>query len=298
MSAPLLVLINAGAGSRAAGSDEAKRLEVLAACAQAGVEAVVEIVDGGRLTERARRAADEGARVVAAAGGDGTVNAVARALVGRDTALAVLPLGTLNHFAKDLRLPLDLGSAAQVLARARVVAIDVGSVNGRCFLNNSSIGLYPRLVEDRERQRADLGRRKYVAMAVAGWHALKRLPLQRVHLDAGGRQLSRVVPFVFVGNNQYDFQIRPMGTRARIDAGRLWLYVPSARGRRELFRILFFALFHRARQARHLHALPVTHATLRLRRGLAAVGIDGEIVRMRPPLRFRILQGALKVVVP
>jgi diacylglycerol kinase family enzyme len=292
MSAPIPVLINAGAGVDP--SVDAVR----AALAGVGVPSEIEALEGRRLTDRARALVRERAPMVVAAGGDGTVNAVAHALVGSGTALGVLPLGTLNHFAKDLGLPVELSAAAAVLARGRVAAIDVGAVNGRCFINNSSIGLYPTLVEDRERQRRELGRRKYVAMAVAIWRALKRLPLLWVRLEAAGRHLSQIVPFVFVGNNEYAFTVVPMGTRERLDRGRLWLYVPSARGRRELFRIFLFALFHRSRETRHLHGLPVIEATVRLRRGLTPVGIDGEIVRLRPPLRYRVLRGALKVVVP
>jgi diacylglycerol kinase family enzyme len=284
------VLINAGADPDV----EAVR----AALDGAGVPAAVEEMAGGRMTPRARELVAAGTAMVVAAGGDGTVNAVAHALVGSATALGVLPLGTLNHFAKDLGLPLDLPAAAAVVARGRVAAVDVGAVNGRYFINNSSIGIYPTLVEDRERQRRELGRRKYVAMAVAIWRALKRLPLLWVRLEAAGHHLAQVVPFVFVGNNEYAFNVVPMGTRERLDRGRLWLYLPSAHRKRELFRIFLFALFHRSRETRHLHGLPVTEATLRLRRGLAPVGIDGEVVRLRPPLRYRILRGALRVVVP
>src|SRR4051812_44354533 len=151
MSDSIHVLINAGAGLGARVGVESTVDAVRAALGEAGVAVEVEALEGRRLTGRASELAGAGAPMVVAAGGDGTVNAVAAALIGRRTAMGVLPLGTLNHFAKDLGLPLDLPAAAAVIARGRVSQVDVGAVNGRCFINNSSIGLYPTLVEDRER---------------------------------------------------------------------------------------------------------------------------------------------------
>src|SRR3954447_6264864 len=148
----VLVLLNAAA----AGADEAapaRRVdEVRAAFAPTGVEAEVRAVPADRLTATPPEAASApGGKVagVVAAGGDGTVSAVASALAGTDRVMGVLPAGTLNHFAKDLRLPLTLADAARVIAAARTTGVDVGEVNGRCFVNNSSIGLYPHVVVKR-----------------------------------------------------------------------------------------------------------------------------------------------------
>ncbi|HVG33349.1 MAG TPA: diacylglycerol kinase family protein, partial [Pyrinomonadaceae bacterium] len=116
---------------------------------------------GNEIVELARRAARDDCHTVIAGGGDGTINAVASAVVGTDKRLGVLPLGTLNHFAKDLKIPLDLEGAVSNIFDAHVARVDVGEVNGRIFLNNSSLGLYPSIVRQREKQQERLGRGKW-----------------------------------------------------------------------------------------------------------------------------------------
>ena len=123
--------------------------------------------------------------MVVAAGGDGTMNAVASALIGTETAMGVLPLGTLNHFAKDLKIPLELEGAVATIVTGRIVPIDVGEVNGHIFLNNSSIGIYPWIVRERETEQRK-GYRKWVAFARASISALKRYSLLHVRLRDGG----------------------------------------------------------------------------------------------------------------
>jgi diacylglycerol kinase family enzyme len=296
MPPPVVVLINAGAGAHrgAAGAPE----QVMRAFAAHGIDAEVRAVEGRKLTQTAWTLVAAGVRVVVAAGGDGTISAVAHALVGRSCALGVLPMGTLNHFALDLGVPPDLDGAVSVIAAGRTRAIDVGEVNGRFFINNSSIGLYPTIIADRERQRSDLGRRKYLAMAVAAWRACRRLPLVRVRIAVRRRRLSRLVPFVFIGNNRYRLHGSPLGRRERLDGGRLWLYVPIAPRRSGLVRLMLLALFRRLERAKELREMPVAEAALTLRQGLVEVGLDGELVRMRSPLRFRIHPRSLVVVAP
>ena len=92
-----------------------------------------------------------------AAGGDGTINSVASAVVGSEKSLGVLPFGTMNHFAKDLHIPLDLEGAVNTIVAGHKTKVDVGEVNGRIFLNNSSLGLYPSIVRERQKQRDSMG---------------------------------------------------------------------------------------------------------------------------------------------
>jgi diacylglycerol kinase family enzyme len=250
------------------------------------------------LTVQARAAVAAGATTVVAAGGDGTVSAVAHALIGAGAALGVLPLGTLNHFARDVGIPLDLDLAVAAIVEGATRRIDTGEVNDRCFINNASIGLYPTLVRDREHQRRLLGRRKYTAMTVSIWRVVRDLPQVRARIEIGERTFERLSPFVFVGNNQYLMRIIPLGTRPRLDGGRLWLYVPAKPWRTGILRLFLFALFRRAHEARDLHALAVTEATIRSRHPRLDVAIDGEVARLRTPLRFRILPQSLRVVVP
>src|ERR1700682_1204909 len=156
---------------------------------------------GAEIPELARRAVKENSQVIVAGGGDGTVNAVANELMGSSITLGVLPLGTLNHFAKDLQIPQDLEDAARNLITGRAVPVDVGEVNGHIFLNNSSLGIYPHIVRLREEQQNKTGRNKWVAFALAFLSVLEHYSFLRVRLRVDGKELSCKTLLVFIGNN-------------------------------------------------------------------------------------------------
>lgn len=263
-----------------------------------GVEARIVLAKSGEaLGDAAREALAAGAKTVVAGGGDGTVNAVAGPLVGTDVALGVLPLGTLNHFAKDLGLPLELEPAIATVARGRTLRADVGEVNGRLFLNNSSIGLYPEIVATRERQQRQKGRRKWPAFVLATIQALRRFRRVRVRLTINGRTDVRRTPFVFVGNNEYAIEGLKVGARQCLNAGRMCLFVARSTGRLGLVRHLLRALLGRLREAKDFDALTATELELATRRRHVRVATDGEVTVMQSPLRYRIRPGALRVVV-
>jgi diacylglycerol kinase family enzyme len=196
----LTCILNDKAGS---GDAAEARALIMRAATERGWEARVLFSSGGTdLNEFARHARGVGGLVVAG-GGDGTIAAVAAALVGTDVALGVLPMGTLNHFAKDLGIPLELGRAVQTLFTGKVARVDVGDVNGRVFLNNSSIGFYPRIVQEREREQRQ-GYSKWLAFAQAAALIVQQSRTLHVELDDDhGRRQSYDTPFVFVGNNRY-----------------------------------------------------------------------------------------------
>src|SRR5919201_468473 len=216
---PLIVNARSGAGT----GDLPQRLAGLYRAA--GVEVALRVAKGGDLPQLAQDAARERPRLMVAAGGDGTVNALASALVGSDTALGVIPCGTLNHFARDLAIPLDPPAAVVATLEGRAREIDVGEVNGRLFLNNSSIGLYPAMVDRRTHQQRRLGRSKWHAMLWAAHTVLRRHPFLDVTLALNGAAHRRRTPFVFVGNNVYEMHGFEIGHRQRLDAGVLSVYV-------------------------------------------------------------------------
>ncbi len=292
------VIINAASG----GSEDGEAAcAVEAAFASCGVRAHVTVArsDVDDVAELARRALSNGARAVVAGGGDGTVGSVAGALVGTDMPLGVLPLGTLNHFAKDLRIPLALEEAARIVCEGQEVSVDVGEVNGQVFINNASLGLYPRIVRRRERLQEREGSGKWSAFFRASLAVLRRYPFLNVRLDADGRRISRKTPFVFVGNNEYLMESLQMGARARLDAGRLSLYVAHRTGRLGLLRLALSALFGRLRQAEDFDSLEAEEIWVETRRRKRLpVATDGEVNVMTTPLHFRVRPGALKVIVP
>jgi diacylglycerol kinase family enzyme len=290
------VVLNGGAGN---GHDQEAADAVREKFAQAGLDAEVMLArDGDEIVRSARKALDAGARLVVGGGGDGTINAVASVLVGSGVPFGVLPLGTLNHFAKDLGMPLVLEDAVRAIAAGRQKQVDVGEVNGRIFLNNSSLGLYPDIVHDREKQQRRLGRGKWLSALWASISALRRYPFLSVRLAVNGERLARRTPFVFIGNNEYLMEGLAIGERARLDAGVLSLYVAQRPGRLGLLRFALRALFGKLAHERDFDVLVSPEMEIETRRSQIMVATDGEINMMQTPLRYRVRPGALTVIVP
>jgi diacylglycerol kinase family enzyme len=200
-----------------------------------GIEADVRFVPGSELQSEAQRAVKRAESkqidAIVAGGGDGTISAVAAALVGTDIPLGVLPLGTLNNFARDLKIPLQLEEAAAVISDGVIRSVDVGEVNGDVFINNSSIGIYPYLVLDRDRRRERHGLSKWMAMALAGIRAVRNLPLRRLRVRGPDWQGSCRTPCVFIGNNKYELHGSSFGSRHCLNRGELCLFVAGQQSR-------------------------------------------------------------------
>lgn len=253
---------------------------------------------GEEIVELARRAVRDNCEPVIAGGGDGTINAVASTLIGTKRTLGVLPLGTLNHFAKDLNIPLDLESAARVCVAGHAAQVDVGEVNGRIFLNNSSLGLYPAIVRHREQQQQRLGRGKWPAFFWALLTVLRRYPFLSVRLSVDDREMSRRTPFVFIGNNEYEMENFNLGARSCIDKGQLSLYVAHRTGRLGLLRLALGALFGGLRKQQDFDAVCTKEIWIETRHSRLRVATDGEVTMMDTPLHYRVRPGALRVLVP
>jgi diacylglycerol kinase family enzyme len=231
-------------------------------------------------------------------GGDGTLNAAASILIGTNITLGILPLGTLNHFAKDLRIPLELGAAARTIAAGNTAEVDVGAVNDRFFINNSSLGLYPKMVQRREMQRLRLRRGKWPAFVWAAVAVFRRYPFLEVRVSIDGTALVRRTPFVFIGNNKYEMEGFRIGRRERLDGGKLSLYVANRIGRLGLLRLAVRALFHRLDQERDFDSIYAKSIVVETRRDRLHVATDGEVSRITTPLEYRVLPAALSVLVP
>jgi YegS/Rv2252/BmrU family lipid kinase len=292
----IVFILNGSAGDSR--TDEAREAILRIAGA---VDAPVQIHttrNGGDIADLVRLAVEQGARLVVAGGGDGTVSAVASGLVESEAALGVLPLGTLNHFAKDTGIPLDIDAAVQNVLDGHLTTVDVGEVNGRIFLNNSSIGLYPRIVRYREADRVR-GHTKWVAFARAILAALRRHSLFHVRLSSGdgGQTISRKTAFVFVGNNEYEMKGARIGARNDLATGRLWVCLPRHGGRLDLLRLALRALFGRIGD-KDLHILRTREVVIETSKRRSGVATDGEVVAMAAPLTYRIRPRSLKVIVP
>ena len=252
---------------------------------------------GMDLPKLAAEAASVPGTVVVAAGGDGTVNAVASALAGSQTCMGVLPLGTLNHFAKDLGLPLTLPEAVRAIAQGFPRPVDLGEINGRIFVNNSSLGFYPGMVLHRERLKR-VGWNKWLSLTVAsvfGFFRFRRIQVE-LTLHDGSQTLPCTTPFLFIGNNEYAMEGAAAGSRTRLDQGRLYLYLAPGATRLSLLALTVAALRRRVSEAEHFESLCVERCTIRLKRRRTHIALDGELVRVHTPLHYRIRPAALRVM--
>ena len=290
------VLLNRGGGTIA--GDPSIPDKVAAALKAAGLDANIELIDGGDCEVRAKAIAERGDPLVIVGGGDGSISAAASALIGSDTVLGVLPLGTLNHFARDLAIPTDLDEAAKLIAAGHQRQVDVAEMNGRIFINNSAIGLYPLMVRDRDVQRKRLGRSKRLAMLVASARTLARFNHQRLTLTVNDEKDRVDTPLLFVGNNDYRLDLGAAGKRESIDEGELSVFVMRKKTRRGLIAASIRALINRSRDDDMVRLDNVQRLRVDSRRGRLAVSLDGEVVRVEPPIDYRIRKSALSVIAP
>ena len=259
---------------------------------------ILEPRDGNSISTLAKTAMDQDYDIIVAGGGDGTINAVASAIVGNSAIkLGILPIGTFNHFARDLGLPIDIEKAVEIIVAGQVKSVDVGEVNGRIFVNNSSLGLYPAMVRLREGLQKS-GHRKFLAALWASLRIFARFRRLRLELHpATGSVLKRNTPMLFLGNNAYDTSLTTLGTRPSLDRGILWVVMPTAPTRWGLLRGLWAILSGREK-ASHVFTFEATNLTVASSRRHLKVALDGEVQQLLLPLNYRILPKSLQVIIP
>ena len=294
--ARIVVLLNRGGGAVAA--DPKITAKVRKAFRAARVDAAIELVSGGDCGVRCRAIAERGDELLVVGGGDGTISAAASALVGTKTMLGILPLGTLNHFARDLGIPADLNEAAALIGTRKARRVDLAEMNGRVFINNSAIGLYPLMVLERDLQRKRLGRSKRLAMIVASIRTLARFNHQRLTLTVNDEKERIDTPLLFVGNNNYRLDLAAPGQRESIEDGTLSVFVMRKKTRRGFLAASIRALFNRVREDDMARIEDVQRLRVSSRRSALAVSLDGEVVGAAPPLDYKVRRKALKVIAP
>ncbi|MBC7820096.1 MAG: NAD(+)/NADH kinase [Planctomycetaceae bacterium] len=294
----VIIILNTAAGSLSSARAADRKRSLAEAFSAAGIEAEIPSITGGNLDHEAKTAAASAVDVVVACGGDGTISSVARALVGTAMPLGIVPLGTLNHFAKDLKIPLDVAAAVQVIAAGRVSRIDVGDVNGRVFINNSSLGVYPHFVLNRDSQRQRHGLSKWAAMLPAVLNVFRRFPMVHLRLATDAKTIERKTPLVFIGNNDYQFDLFNFGQRNRLDCGELSLSIAKVHTRWGLFKLTMRSLAGCSDRARDVETFHASSCLIETRRHRLPIALDGEVIHLLPPLHYCIRPAALSVCVP
>lgn len=297
------VLLNAGAGAFHKAHADDVRAALNQAFARQGVAAALHFAEGDGLRDRVEMALASAKSgeidAIVIGGGDGSVRLAAGLLADTGIPLGVLPLGTLNHFAKDLGIPLEIEAAAATIAAGHTRLVDLGEVNGETFINNSSIGIYPYMVIDRERRRRSGPRgTKWIAMVPAFFRMLRHFPRRRLHIGAAGLARPYRTPCLFVGNNEYSTELFALGRRAHLDRGALWLYVVKPRNALEFFWMVCRLCFGRLDQARDMDMFELGAAEIKAKTSRLPVALDGDVTIMPTPLRYRSRPRALRVIVP
>jgi len=234
--------------------------------------------------------------IIAAAGGDGTVSAVARELAGTPVILGILPLGTLNHFAKDLQIPLDLREALSVLSNGEVMTFDTASVNDQYFINNSSIGLYPRIVKRRDVFQQK-GFHKWIAFLSAFCLVVSKNSFLRLRIVSAKKDIDCKAPFLFIGNNQYVMQGYELGSRTSLTSGKLFLSLMHYTNRLNLFRIIVQTILGLTSQDSDFDTWESKEVTVYSKKKFLDVALDGEVIPLQTPLRYLIHPHSLRVIV-
>lgn len=273
---------------------------VTKALSEAGGFAVHEI-DPAKLQGEVRRAVEGGATRVLVAGGDGTIGSAAAVVTGTNVELAIVPAGTLNHFARFVHVPLAEAEAAAVATGDSIRLVDVGYVNDRLILNTSSVGAYVLFVHLREHLERRLGYR--LASCIAAIRILLSLHTFRVTLDVGGERRSYDTPLVFLGIGERELKLP--GSGDRIEGGQRGLHVIVVRRKWHARRLLAgLALLARGVQRpgdtrrAGIESFVVDSCVIEMSRPRGNVAIDGEILPMIAPLEYRIACDALRVVAP
>ncbi len=303
---PLVVVFNVGAGH---GQADEVRATLQAGCAEAARTLhLLEVQDPRQLGATARQAvaqAQQCGGIVVAAGGDGTINTVAQAVLGSGCTFGVLPQGTFNYFSRTHGIPSDTAEALQVLLAGHSQPAQVGLVGERVFLVNASLGLYPQLLEDREAWKRQFGRSRMVAFGAGLATLLRGHRSLRLRVESQGQERELRTPTLFVGNNALQLKQLGLPDAAAVDTGCLAAIALRPVGLLEMLRLLWRGAFGRLGEADELIQIATRQLTVRPSRRLGTLGsgrikvaTDGEVLWMRLPLSFRVAPQTLDLLRP
>lgn len=312
----VLILLNKRSGTLANSANSDEPEVIRGGFEAAGLEAEVRAADPRHADRQVSTARREGFSAIVVGGGDGTINAIANAIARTAPAddrmiFAVLPLGTHNHFAKELAVPADLSAAVSQIAAAiaadNAEPLDIAEINGTLLLNFSGIGLHPRLVESRDREHAEIRKstvvrtllRKFtkpLSMAIAFSRSLGDFRLLRLGIDTDGRRQMVLTPAVVIGNNIHQIEVFGVAELSACRRDKLNVYLVRVRTAVGLVRMVLAAAAKRLPAMREFECISAARLTIHHRRPTLKVSVDGEVMEFRTPLQYAIRKNALRVV--
>lgn len=295
------MVMNTGSGHHAAGHQQLAK-QLMAYFNQNGFDVdLYQLTQASQLQQvvaKARQKHERKGGIIVAAGGDGTLNTVAQELKYSDIRLGIIPLGTFNYVARALDIPLDPMAAAQVIVQGIAKPIHLGTINDYVYLNNASIGLYPKIIEQRELHNARYGRFRAVAM-VSGLAVLMREQLKlKLRMTIDGEQTPIETPLVFFGNNQLQLQDMKLTLADCVAQGKLAAVAMTTLTRWKMIRLIHQLQLGTFEQAPEVSCFCADQIKIESRASIMKVAIDGEIVKIQTPLVFKVAHHALQVMVP
>ena len=293
----ITLVLNSNAG-RLRGVDPEQAAEAAAAVFRARGHAVkTEILAGhDAVAAIARVCRDGGFDAIVVGGGDGTVSAAAAAAAESGTALGVLPLGTMNLFARSLGMPLELHAAVEAIAAGETMDVDIGEVNGRLFTHAVGLGLHPRMIRLRGRLRYGSWIGKILASMQAWLTAVRKPPLIEVQIRADGRSFERRTSALLISNNPLGEGHLPYADDLR--QGKLGLYIATSRRWQDLVRLAARLTLGEIADNPFIESHLAEAIEIALSHSTVNASVDGEIVSFETPLRLNLRKSGLTVLRP
>ena len=298
---PLFIVFNASSGSADSEQASARVHQLLTEAGQPH-EMIVErgAHDQTRAAVRAVHAAREAHGCVVAAGGDGTLNTVAQVVWNADQVMGMLPQGTFNYFGRTHGMPTGLDDSVAALLQSQEQPVTVGMLGDQVFLVNASVGLYPKLLEEREAAKRRFGRHRIVAVLSGLGIILRGRSVLTLELSAEGQTRVIRTRTLFVGNNE--LQLQELGLRQAVDVeqGRLAAITLEPASTLRTLWLLVRGALGRLDGAEGVDSFAFDELVVRMRKGARTVKVamDGEVLRMPPPLVFRTAPRPLRLLVP
>ena len=299
---PLFVVLNSASGHKDSDAERQVLADVFNSAGRAFEFLQFDNpADIASVSALAVKLAQEKGGVVVAAGGDGTINAVASAVLRSDCPFGVLPQGTFNYFGRANAIPQDAKAAATALLGASISPVTVGEVNGRVFLVNASLGLYPQLLEDREAWKQQFGRSRLVAFASGLATIFQARGQLKLEIEMAGKTTALRTPTLFIGNSH--LQLAQVGIDAAhadaVNRGELAGIAVRPIGTLALFGLLARGVIGRLGDADHIDSFSFGKLKVAMRgKKRVKVATDGEITWMTPPLVFQVADTPLLLMVP
>lgn len=300
---PLSLIYNKKSGFHAANKDEVYE-QLVADLSTAGFEIqsfeLSECMNFDQMMQeillRHRQAENVG--VVVAAGGDGTLNAVASKLMGTDIPMGILPLGTFNYVARVLNIPLDLLDAPKAISEGQPRSVHVAQLNQHIYLNNASLGLYPLFIQKREQFNKHFGRFALHAYTSALDVLIRDRKELKLEVEVDGQRYPVKTPLIFFGNNQLQLTEMKLRIAKAAEAGKVAGVVVAKSDKRTLFKTLWQLIKGNLDQASDVYSFAADEVIVHSKRNKLTVAVDGEIVTMTPPLKITVRKHALNIMVP